>query len=80
MVRTATMRMSITGTKPLFCVVLGDGDLWSVEAEWPDGTIEQVKTFKRYSEAAEWVKVRSKAWLDTRLLPASQSRLDQRSV
>jgi hypothetical protein len=27
---------------PIFCVVLKDGEHWQVEAEWPDGTIEQV--------------------------------------
>jgi hypothetical protein len=66
------MPMPNAATKPLFCIVLGDGDLWSVEAEWPDGTIEQVKTFKRYSDAAEWVNVRSAAWLDSRLVPVGQ--------
>lgn len=33
--------------KPTFCIVLGDADNWSVEAEWPDGTIERVISFKR---------------------------------
>ena len=32
--------------KPIFCVVLSDGDNWSVKAEWPDGTIEPVDTFE----------------------------------
>jgi hypothetical protein len=27
---------------PIFCVVLKDGEHWQVEAEWPDGTIEEV--------------------------------------
>ena len=37
--------------KPIFCIVLGDGDRWSVEAEWPDGTIELVDAFKAQLDA-----------------------------
>jgi hypothetical protein len=29
--------------------VLRDGDAWLVEAEWPDGSIEHVSTFKAHS-------------------------------
>jgi hypothetical protein len=53
--------------------VLRDGDQWLVEVEWRDGTIEHVKTFGCYSDAAEWVSTGSIAWLNTRL--TSQSRL-----
>jgi hypothetical protein len=59
--------------KPLFCIVLGDGDRWSVEVEWRDGTIEQVNTFGSYTAAADWVSTGSVDWLDTRL--TSQTRL-----
>ena len=48
--------------KPTFCIVLGDGDNWSVEAEWPDGTIEKVDSFKRHFEAVNWLRTRSEAW------------------
>ena len=52
--------------RPLFCVVLGDGATWSVQAEWPDGTIEHVDTFKAHFEAADWVSTRSEAWIQKR--------------
>jgi hypothetical protein len=52
--------------KPIFNVVLHDGDLWTVEAEWPDGTIEQVETFKAYFDALHWMNAQSDAWLRER--------------
>jgi hypothetical protein len=52
--------------KPIFCVVLGDATHWSVEAEWPDGTIEQVETFKHYLEAMNWLSTDSEAWVTAR--------------
>ncbi len=47
--------------KPVFCVILRDGQQWAVEAEWPDGTIEQVDTFKAHFEALNWVNDLSEA-------------------
>ena len=38
--------MSIVAPKPIFCLVLGDAEHWSVEAEWPDGTIELQGPFR----------------------------------
>lgn len=52
--------------KPIFCVVLGDANYWSVEAEWPDGTIEQVEKFKHYLEATNWLGANSEEWVSTR--------------
>jgi hypothetical protein len=52
--------------KPIFCVVLSDGNHWSLEAEWPDGTIEQVNTFKDHAKAVDWLTTRSEAWLVSR--------------
>jgi hypothetical protein len=46
-----------------FCVVLSDGDHWRVEAEWPDGTIEQVDNFKSHFEAVNWISAEAEAWL-----------------
>ena len=38
---------------------------WYVEAEWPDGTIEQVSgPFASDSEASDWITHKSRAWLD----------------
>jgi hypothetical protein len=59
--------MARAALKPIFCVVLGDGERWIVEAEWPDGTIEQVDTFKACFDALNWVSTQSAAWLQERV-------------
>jgi hypothetical protein len=56
----------MTPTKPMFCAVLGDGQRWVVEVDWPDGTIEQVCEFQRQSEATDWITNQSEAWLQER--------------
>jgi hypothetical protein len=65
---------------PIFCVVPKDGDHWQIEAEWPDGTIESVLTFKAGLKALDWVKTQSAAWvaernasIDRRSAPVSDS-------
>jgi hypothetical protein len=58
--------MDWCGQKPFFCVVLRDGDRWLVEAEWPDGTIVEVGSFKAHLDALNWVKTQSQAWLQGR--------------
>ena len=40
---------------------------FDVEAEWPDGTIEQISMFKHHFEATEWVSVQSEQWLRERI-------------
>ena len=42
--------------------MLSDGDQWVVEAEWPDGTLESVNTFKDHASAAYWISARSETW------------------
>ena len=51
--------------KPVFKPRL-DGQLWWVEAEWSDGTIESVGTFQSDSEAWDWIGNQSEAWLRDR--------------
>jgi hypothetical protein len=42
-------------------------DQWYVEAEWPDGTIEQsAGPFATDSEARDWITHKSQAWLDSK--------------
>jgi hypothetical protein len=54
---------------PLFYVViLSDGQGWAVDAEWPDGTIDQICTFKHHFEATDWVFSQSEKWLQERNL------------
>jgi hypothetical protein len=63
--------MSNIAREPIFCVVLGDAENWSVEAEWPDGTIEPVHAFKAYFEAMNWVRTQSQLWLQVRTADSS---------
>jgi hypothetical protein len=60
------LTMDSFGQKPFFCVVLRDGDRWLVEAEWPDGRIVEVDSFKAHLDALNWVKTQSQAWLQGR--------------
>jgi hypothetical protein len=66
------MGESVMARTPIFCVVLKDGEHWQVEAEWPDGTIEQVLEFKAGFEALDWVKTQSAAWVAERVAVAGQ--------
>ena len=52
--------------KPILQVILGDGDQWAVEAEWPDGTLERINTFNNHSSATGWISTQSEAWLEVR--------------
>jgi hypothetical protein len=65
--------MTKQAEKPLFHVSLSDRDDWVVEAEWPDGTLERVSTFKNHSAAAHWIASASEAWLHA---PEDDSPLD----
>jgi hypothetical protein len=51
--------------KPIFVVVRSASD-WLIEAEWPDGTIEKVKSFKGELEALDWLSWQSSTWLEWR--------------
>jgi hypothetical protein len=52
--------------KPIFYVVLTDHDRWAVEAEWPDGTLERVDTFKEHWSATDWIADQSDTWVKVR--------------
>jgi hypothetical protein len=42
-------------------------DQWYVEAEWPDGTVEEpAGPFASDSEARDWITHKSQAWLDNK--------------
>ena len=49
-----------------FFVVLGDSQHWTVEVEWPDGTLEHIDAFKHHFEAADWISNQSNKWLQER--------------
>jgi hypothetical protein len=59
-------RPSNQNSKPIFAVILRDGDEWTVEAEWPDGTIEQVTVAKSASDARTWINHISESWIRDR--------------
>jgi hypothetical protein len=61
-----TTSVGVSMVIPVFCVVLSDGERWAVEAEWPDGTIEQIDTFQGHSDAVNWVSTQSQMWLRER--------------
>ena len=64
--------MGTIAPRPLLCVVLGDGDQWIVEAEWQDGSIERIATFKAHFEAVNWIGTHSDMWLQERTLPRTK--------
>jgi hypothetical protein len=66
--------------KPLFYVVLRDGDQWLIEVEWPDGSIEYVQAFKAHSEAVNWVKTHSETWLQERVWFGREKRAAEQVV
>jgi hypothetical protein len=39
---------------------------WYVEAEWADGTINEIGQFKSISEAWNWIAQQSRAWFEER--------------
>jgi hypothetical protein len=59
--------MSPIPRKLIFCVVLADGDQWSIEADWPDGTIERFGAFRAHLDAVHWINTLSEAWLRERI-------------
>jgi hypothetical protein len=45
---------------------MADESYWYVEAEWEDGTIEEIGRFTSISEAWDWIARQSTAWLEER--------------
>ena len=39
---------------------------WYVEAEWEDGTIEEIGRFKSIVEAWDWIARESRTWVEAR--------------
>jgi hypothetical protein len=39
-----------------------DGSVWYAEAEWADGTIEEIGAFASGSEAWDWIARHSREW------------------
>jgi hypothetical protein len=49
-------------SKPIFFVVKTNSN-WTIQAEWPDGTVEEIKTFTRELQALDWLTWQSQTWL-----------------
>ncbi len=74
-----TEGMAETARKPIFYIILTDRDRWAVEAEWPDGALERVDTFKDHSAAASWIATQSHAWWVCRWIDRDLlGRIDER--
>ena len=59
-------RYHIAIMNPQFSTV-SQGNEWSVQAEWPDGTIEIVAgPFNSNAEALAWLEQSSNAWIEAR--------------
>jgi hypothetical protein len=61
----ATMRTN----KPIFKpreLRTNDQTHWYVEAEWADGTIDEIGQFESISEAWDWLAHQSQAWAEER--------------
>ncbi len=43
-----------------------DATVWYVEAEWADGTIEEIGSFTSASEAWDWIARNSREWFSQR--------------
>lgn len=58
--------MAYVNPIPNYSVMLKDGEQWTVEVEWPDGTIEEVATFRSFFDARDWLKDQSEPCADQR--------------
>jgi hypothetical protein len=48
---------------PFFCVVMHHERRWTIEATWPDKSVEAVETFTDYFEALKWLNSKASAWI-----------------
>jgi hypothetical protein len=43
-----------------------NGGAWTIHAEFPDGSVEEIPGFKSENEANEWIATDLQRWLDRR--------------
>ena len=46
----------MNAAEPFFCVVSRGNSNWTIEAKWPDDSIEIVESFADYFEALRWLR------------------------
>ena len=39
---------------------------WYVEAEWPDGTLDEIGQFGSIGDTWKWIAIEARAWFDAR--------------
>jgi hypothetical protein len=57
--------------EPFFCVVMHHERKWTMEATWPDESVEVAETFADYFEALRWLSLEASTWVEKRLLERS---------
>jgi hypothetical protein len=58
----------MSAADPFFCVVMHHQRKWTIEATWPDKSVELVETFADYFEALRWLGQEASAWVEKRLV------------
>jgi len=53
-------------TAPVLQIRNKNGGAWTVHADFPDGSFEEISGFKTENEANEWVAKELQDWLDRR--------------
>jgi hypothetical protein len=59
--------LSVSSAEPFFCVVMRHERKWTIEATWPDESVEVAETFADYFEALGWLGLEASAWVEKRL-------------
>lgn len=48
-------------------ITQGGVTFWYVEAEWPDGGLDEIGHFSSIGDAWKWIATESRAWSDLRI-------------
>jgi hypothetical protein len=64
------MTNTTTSTMPVLQIRNSNGGAWTVHAEFPDGSSEEITGFKSENEANEWIATSLQEWIDRREKPA----------
>jgi hypothetical protein len=58
----------MSAAEPFFCVVMHHERKWTIEATWPDESVEVAETFADYFEALGWLGLEASTWVEKRLV------------
>jgi hypothetical protein len=53
-------------TMPILQIRNANGGAWTVHAEFPDGSSDEISGFRTESDANEWIATSLQQWLDQR--------------